>query len=193
MTRTVIGLAAVLACAPWVARPNAAFAQEQDIVDVASSADPFSTLVSALQAAELVETLQGDGPFTVFAPTNAAFDKLPEGTLEDLLKPENKDRLTAILTYHVVAGEYPAAQVVTLDGQQVGTVEGSPVTIQVDGDTVMVNNATVTQTDIEASNGVIHVIDTVLLPPEPAPKAQPPVPSKARPSPPAKGKAAPQS
>ena len=140
----------------------AAHHEKKDIVDVAASNDDFSTLVAAVKAADLVDTLKSEGPFTVLAPTNAAFAKLPEGTVENLLKPENKDQLTAILTYHVIAGNNPASAVVTLDSAP--TVNGQSVTISVDGDTVSINDATVTATDIEASNGVIHVIDTVLLP-----------------------------
>ena len=112
-----------------------------------------------------MDTLKGSGPFTVFAPTDEAFAKLPKGTVEELLKPENKDKLKAILTYHVVSGKVMAADVVKLDGKKVKTVQGSPVAIKVDGGTVMVGKATVTKTDIPTSNGVIHVIDTVLLPP----------------------------
>jgi uncharacterized surface protein with fasciclin (FAS1) repeats len=137
------------------------------IVEIAQSNDNFSTLVAALKAAGLVETLNGEGPFTVFAPTNAAFDKLPEGTVENLLKDENKDQLTAILTYHVAPAKAMAADVVDMD--QAPTVQGQPVQIMVEDGTVKLmgsNTATVTTTDIEASNGVIHVIDTVLMPPE---------------------------
>jgi uncharacterized surface protein with fasciclin (FAS1) repeats len=123
-------------------------AAEKDIVDTAVSAGQFKTLAGALDAAGLVETLKSDGPFTVFAPTDEAFAKLPAGTLENLLKPENKDQLVAILTYHVVPGK-----------------NGKMVDIKVKDDTVMVNDAKVTKTDIVASNGVIHVIDTVILPP----------------------------
>jgi uncharacterized surface protein with fasciclin (FAS1) repeats len=141
------------------------FAAEKDIVDTAVAAK-FNTLVAAVKAADLVDTLKGDGPFTVFAPTDEAFAKLPKGTVEELLKPENKDKLKAILTYHVVSGKVMAAAVVTLDGKNVKTVQGSPVAIKVDGDTVMVGKATVTKTDIQTRNGVIHVIDTVLLPPD---------------------------
>lgn len=139
-------------------------AAEKDIVDTAVAAK-FKTLVAAVKAADLVDTLKGDGPYTVFAPTDEAFDKLPKGTLEELLKPENKDKLKAILTYHVVSGKVMAADVVKLDGKKVKTAEGNEVEIKVDGDTVMVGKAKVTKTDIETSNGVIHVIDTVLLPP----------------------------
>jgi uncharacterized surface protein with fasciclin (FAS1) repeats len=139
------------------------FAAEKDIVDTAVAAK-FNTLVAAVKAADLVDTLKGDGPFTVFALTDEAFAKLPTGTVEELLKPENKDKLKAILTYHVVSGKVMAAAVVTLDGKNVKTVQGSPVAIKVDGGTVMVGKARVTKTDIQTSNGVIHVIDTVLLP-----------------------------
>ncbi|MFT6806565.1 MAG: putative surface protein with fasciclin (FAS1) repeats [Glaciecola sp.] len=117
--------------------------------------------MAAVKAAGLVETLQGEGPFTVFAPTNAAFEKLPAGTVEDLLKPENKDKLVAILTYHVVAGNVMAADVVKLT--KATTVQGSDITIDT-SDGVKVNNATVTQTDLKTKNGVIHVIDTVIMP-----------------------------
>jgi len=144
------------------ARPKA---ESKDIVDTAVAAK-FNTLVAAVKAADLVDTLKGDGPFTVFAPTDEAFAKLPKGTVEELLKPENKDKLKAILTYHVVSGKVMAAAVVTLDGKNVKTVQGSPVAIKVDGGTVMVGKATVTKTDIQTRNGVIHVIDTVLLPPD---------------------------
>ena len=139
-------------------------AAQKDIVETAVSAGQFKTLASALTAAELVATLKGDGPFTVFAPTDAAFAKLPEGTVDNLLKPENKDQLVAILTYHVVPGKVEAADVVKLD--EAKTVNGKMVDIEVKGDTAMVNDAKVTKTDIAASNGVIHVIDTVILPPK---------------------------
>jgi uncharacterized surface protein with fasciclin (FAS1) repeats len=132
-----------------------------NIVAVASSAGSFKTLVAAVKAAGLVETLQGKGPFTVFAPTDAAFAKLPPGTVEDLLKPENKDKLVAILTYHVVPGKVMAADVKTM---MVKTVNGKELSIKVDDGKVMVNDANVVKTDVAASNGVIHVIDTVLLP-----------------------------
>ena len=136
---------------------------EKDIVDVALASGDFDTLVAALQAADLVDTLKSDGPFTVFAPTDAAFAKLPAGTIESLLKPENKERLIAILTYHVVPGQVTAAEVVKVDSA--ATVNGQPVAIKADGDTVRVNQATVLVADIAASNGVIHVIDEVILPP----------------------------
>ncbi len=131
------------------------------IVEVAQGNDDFSTLVAAIVAAGLGDALSGEGPFTVFAPTNAAFEALPEGLLEKLLLPENKDVLTAILTYHVVSGEVMAADVTAGD---VATLEGSTIAITTDGG-VMINDATVTATDVEASNGVIHVIDQVIVPP----------------------------
>ncbi|SMP66607.1 Uncaracterized surface protein containing fasciclin (FAS1) repeats [Neorhodopirellula lusitana] len=133
-----------------------------DIVDTAVGAGSFNTLVAAAKAAGLVDTLKGDGPLTVFAPTDDAFAKLPEGTVETLLKPENKSRLAAILTYHVVPGKVMASDVVKLSGAK--TVEGQQVDIKVDGSTVMVDGATVVKTDIGCDNGVIHVIDSVILP-----------------------------
>ncbi len=133
-----------------------------DIVATAVGAGQFNTLAAALTAAGLVETLQGEGPFTVFAPTDAAFAKLPEGTVEELLKPENRDQLTAILTYHVVAGKVYAADVVKLTSAT--TVNGSDVTIAATDAGVTVDAANVIATDIAASNGVIHVIDSVILP-----------------------------
>lgn len=133
-----------------------------DIVDTAVAADGFNTLVAAVKAAGLVETLKGEGPFTVFAPTDAAFEALPEGTLDDLLKPENKEKLTSILTYHVVSGKVMAADVVNLTSAK--TVQGGEVSVSVEGETVKIGGATVSATDIECSNGVIHVIDAVLLP-----------------------------
>tara|TARA_R110001583_G_scaffold7720_3_gene37871 strand:+ start:56229 stop:56669 length:441 start_codon:yes stop_codon:yes gene_type:complete len=135
---------------------------KKDIVDVAANNGSFNTLVAAVKAAGLVDTLKGEGPFTVFAPTDEAFAKLPEGTVEMLLKPENKDKLVAVLTYHVVAGKVDAAKVVTLKSAE--TVQGQQVTIAVNQDKVMINNAQVVMADVEASNGIIHVIDTVLLP-----------------------------
>ena len=139
-------------------------AAAKDVVDTAVAAGQFKTLAAALNAAGLVETLKGDGPFTVFAPTDDAFAKLPAGTVENLLKPENKDDLVAILTYHVVPGKVMAADVVKLD--EAKTVNGKMVDIEVESETVMVNDAKVTKADIIASNGVIHVIDTVVLPPK---------------------------
>jgi uncharacterized surface protein with fasciclin (FAS1) repeats len=135
---------------------------DKDIVDVAVSAGSFNTLAAALEAAGLVDTLKGDGPFTVFAPTDAAFAKLPEGTVEALLLPENREQLTAILTYHVVAGKVTSDQVIALDSAT--TVNGQDVTIRVDAGNVRIDNATVAAADVMASNGVIHVIDQVILP-----------------------------
>ena len=132
-----------------------------DIVAIASSAGSFKTLVAAVKAAGLVETLQGKGPFTVFAPTDEAFAKLPAGTVDSLLKPEKKEKLVAILTYHVVPGKVMAADVKTMKAK---TVNGQELSIVVEGGNVMVNNAKVVKTDVAANNGVIHVIDTVLLP-----------------------------
>ena len=132
-----------------------------DIVAVASSAGSFKTLVAAIKAAGLVETLQGKGPFTVFAPTDDAFAKLPAGTLDDLLKPENKEKLAAILTYHVVPGKVMAADVKTMMAK---TVNGKELSIKVEDGKVMVDNAKVVKTDEAASNGVIHFVDTVLMP-----------------------------
>ena len=136
-------------------------AKGNDIVAVASSAGSFNTLVAAVKSAGLVETLQGPGPFTVFAPTDEAFAKLPKGTVEDLLKPENKAKLAGILTYHVVPGQVMAADVKTM---KVKTVNGKELDVKVIDGAVTVDNAKVIKTDVAASNGVIHVIDTVLLP-----------------------------
>jgi uncharacterized surface protein with fasciclin (FAS1) repeats len=132
-----------------------------DIVAVASGAGSFNTLVAAVKAAGLVETLQGKGPFTVFAPTDEAFAKLPAGTVEDLLKTENKEKLISILTYHVLPGKVMAADVKTTKAR---TVNGQELSIEVGSDGVKVDNAKVVKTDVPASNGVIHVIDTVVLP-----------------------------
>lgn len=134
----------------------------KDIVDTAVAAGSFKTLAAALGAADLVSTLKGEGPFTVFAPTDDAFAKLPKGTVETLLKPENKAKLSSILTYHVVSGKVMAADVVKL--KRAKTVQGSKVKIRVEDGKVYINDAQVTTTDIEASNGVIHVIDSVILP-----------------------------
>jgi uncharacterized surface protein with fasciclin (FAS1) repeats len=138
-------------------------AAEKDIVDTAVGAGQFKTLAAALDAAGLVDTLKGPGPFTVFAPTDDAFAKLPAGTVENLLKPENKDKLIAILTYHVVPGKVMAADVVKL--KNVKAVNGKMLKVTIQGNAVMINDAKVTTTDIVASNGVIHVIDAVVLPP----------------------------
>lgn len=136
--------------------------EKKDIVDTAVAAGSFNTLVAAVQAADLVDALKADGPLTVFAPTDEAFAKLPEGTVENLLKPENKDQLTAILTYHVVAGKYKAKDVVSKSSLE--SLNGADISITLDGDNVMVDNANVSSTDIMTSNGVIHVIDTVIIP-----------------------------
>ena len=154
---TVVGLAVGNSSA------YAVDAAKMDIVDTAVAAGSFKTLAAALGAAGLVDTLKGAGPFTVFAPTDDAFAKLPAGTVEELLKPENKGKLTAILTYHVVDGNVMAADVVKL--KEAKTLNGMMVNVMVNGGTVMINDATVTSADIAASNGVIHVIDSVLLPP----------------------------
>lgn len=151
------------ACSDDSSDPMSAQPEEQmDIVDTAIEAGSFTTLVAAVQAAGLVETLKGEGPFTVFAPTDAAFAKLPAGTVEELLKPENKDQLIAILTYHVVPGRVLAADVVNISS--VATVQGSSLSIDAMNGAVKIDEATVEQADITTSNGVIHVIDSVVLP-----------------------------
>ncbi len=136
---------------------------EADIVDLAVSTDFLSTLVAAVKAGDLVDVLKGDGPFTVFAPTNEAFAKLPAGTVENLLKPENKAKLVAVLTYHVVPGKILSTDL--KNGQKATTVQGSEITVTLKDGKAMINNATVTAADIMADNGVVHVIDTVILPP----------------------------
>ncbi len=141
---------------------STASAMQKDIVDTAAGAGQFETLVAAVKAAELVDTLKGDGPFTVFAPTDEAFAKLPEGTVEDLLKPENKDKLVAILTYHVVPGKIMSGDIAGKT-KDVKTVQGDTLAVDA-SDGVKVDNAKVVKADIEASNGVIHVIDTVVMP-----------------------------
>ena len=153
-------LVGTLAATPLLRAGDAA--AKKDIVDTAVGAGKFNTLAAALKAAGLVETLKGEGPFTVFAPTDEAFAKLPAGTVEDLLKPENKEKLTAVLTYHVVAGKAMAKDVAGMDSAK--TVNGKEVKLKAYDGKVKVDNATVTKADIEASNGVIHVIDAVLLP-----------------------------
>jgi uncharacterized surface protein with fasciclin (FAS1) repeats len=160
--KLLIAVQFVFVAAQAGAGHHEAKAEAKDIVDTAVAAGQFKTLAAALEAADLVGTLKGDGPFTVFAPTDAAFAKLPEGTVEALLKPENRDKLVAILTYHVVPGKVEAADVVKLD--EATTVNGQDVQISVADAGVRINNANVIKTDIEASNGVIHVIDTVILP-----------------------------
>jgi len=164
VTLAVVALLATAAFAPMVSAGHHEKKSDHamDIIDVAVDNGNFNTLAAALKAAGLVETLKGDGPFTVFAPTDAAFAKLPAGTVESLLKPENKDQLTAILTYHVVAGKVTAAQAKAAGSAP--TVEGSTVSFSLEGGEVMVNDSTVTAADVDASNGVIHVIDSVLMP-----------------------------
>ena len=157
MVRTTLALAA----SALIALPAYAGMMKKDIVDTAVEAGSFETLVAAVQAADLVETLKGDGPFTVFAPTDEAFAALPDGTVEELLKPENKDQLVAILTYHVVPGKVMSTDL--SDDMTATTVQGGTVTIDLDNG-VMVEEATVVSADIETSNGVIHVIDKVILP-----------------------------
>ena len=162
MIRTILTallLGFVVVAPSKAAEPAAA---TKDIVDTAVAAGSFKTLAAALQAAGLVDTLKGKGPFTVFAPTDEAFAKLPKGTVEDLLKPENKAKLTAILTYHVVPGAVKSAQAMTLSSAK--TVNGKALTLKVDGGALHVDSAKVVTADIEASNGVIHVIDTVVIP-----------------------------
>ncbi len=163
----VLGLALAGASVPMiVAQPVLADHHEKaaksDVVDTAVAAGQFKTLAAALEAAGLVETLKGEGPFTVLAPTDDAFAKLPKGTVEDLLKPENKEKLTSILTYHVIPARAMAKDVSGMEKAK--TVNGKEVKIKTKDGKVMVDKATVTKTDIEATNGVIHVIDTVLMP-----------------------------
>jgi transforming growth factor-beta-induced protein len=155
----VIALAVTVTCSSCAKMDSTS--TSKDIVAVASGAGNLSTLVTAIKAAGLVETLQGPGPFTVFAPTDAAFAKLPQGTLDDLLKPENKAKLAGILTYHVVAGKVMAADVKTMMAK---TVNGQELDIKAADGVVTVNDAKVTKTDIVAKNGVIHLIDSVLMP-----------------------------
>ncbi|MFB6276472.1 MAG: fasciclin domain-containing protein [Halothece sp.] len=162
-----ISSGAAAAATPAQSTPKARYPQqlqiaqgEQDIVGIASNNENFSTLVKAVQAADLAETLQGEGPFTVFAPTNEAFAKLPDGIVEFLLQPENKDLLVDVLSYHVVPGEVMSNQLET------GTVDSlnGGLSVAISGNSVIVNNASVIQPDVEASNGVIHAVNRVLLP-----------------------------
>lgn len=148
--------------APADSAPTESATTNETIVAVAASNDSFKTLTAALEAAGLTETLSGEGPFTVFAPTDAAFAALPAGTVEELLKPENKAQLIKVLTYHVVPGEATSS---SLSSGEVKTVEGSSIAVEVSDQGVMVNKAKVVQPDVQASNGVIHVIDQVILPP----------------------------
>lgn len=169
MLRNIASAAKLLIAAQFVfiatqahAGGHAHKSAEADIVDVAVSAGQFNTLAAALEAADLINTLKGDGPFTVFAPTDEAFAKLPDGTVEELLKAENRDQLISVLTYHVVPGKVAAADVVKIS--EATTVQGSNIAIAVVDGSVTVDNATVVKADIEASNGIIHVIDSVILP-----------------------------
>lgn len=153
----------IMAVAVLMALPfSAASAGSKDIVDTAASAGKFNTLVTAVKAAGLVDTLKGEGPFTVFAPTDEAFAKLPKGTVEDLLKPENKDKLVKILTYHVVPGKIMSSDIAGKK-EEVATVEGSKLSVNATSG-VMIDNAKVVKADIGASNGVFHSIDTVVMP-----------------------------
>ncbi|MFW2544110.1 fasciclin domain-containing protein [Primorskyibacter sp. 2E107] len=157
LRRTYLALTAAV----MMAGPAYAGGHSMDIVDTASNAGSFTTLLAAADAAGLVDTLKSEGPFTVFAPTDDAFAALPEGTVESLLLPENKDKLTAILTYHVVPGKVMSTDLT--NGMTAATVEGDTVMIMTEGG-VKVDDANVVQADIEASNGVIHVIDAVIMP-----------------------------
>ena len=159
MKKATLGIAVI---ALMLSAGTHAEQDKRDIVDTAIAAGSFKTLAKALQAADLVETLKGEGPFTVFAPTDEAFAKLPAGTLNDLLKPENKKKLQRILTYHVVPGRVSSTDVVKL--RTAKAVSGDSIDIAADGGTVRVENARIVKTDIAASNGVIHVIDTVIIP-----------------------------
>lgn len=154
----------LFAAAITLAGSVSAFAAEKDIVDTAVEAGQFKTLAAALEAAGLVSSLKGEGPFTVFAPTDEAFAQLPAGTVENLLKSENKQQLTEILTYHVVPGKVMAADLGGID--EAKSVNGKMIEVDVEGSNVRVNDAAVTAADIAASNGVIHVIDKVIMPPE---------------------------
>jgi uncharacterized surface protein with fasciclin (FAS1) repeats len=161
-TLRILTLSAIVATSSFLGVAHAQSNEKsKDIVAVAASNGSFNTLVAAVKAAGLVETLQGPGPFTVFAPTDEAFAKLPKGTVEDLLKPENKAKLVSILTYHVVAGKVMAADVKTMKAK---TVNGQSLDVKVSGGAVTVDKAKVVKTDVAASNGVIHVIDSVVLP-----------------------------
>ena len=159
----MLSLIAIVMVVPANARVAGNSVESNDIVETAVAAGQFKTLAAALEAAELIEALKGNGPFTVFAPTDEAFAKLPAGTVATLLKPENKEKLKAVLLYHVVPGNVTADQVTKLNGRSVKTLQGSSIKVKT-AHGVQVDNAKVTQADIKASNGVIHVIDTVLMP-----------------------------
>jgi len=156
--------AILIAMAPFNSTEKSNHDHHLSIAELASETDELSTLSAAIEAAGLTETLEGDGPFTVFAPTNEAFDALPEGTLDNLLMPENRDLLVQILTYHVVSGKVMSGDL--SDGMTAETVQGSEVSIAVSDYGVRVDEASVTQADVEASNGVVHIIDSVILPPD---------------------------
>ncbi len=165
---TLFFLVAFLISTPLLAgnySKSKSIVKKPDIVTIASTNGSFNTLVTALKAADLVDTLKGKGPFTVFAPTDEAFSKLPQGTLEDLLRPENKKKLVSILTYHVVPGKITAKDVLSMKKGMVKSVEGSKISVDT-ANGVKVDNANVVKTDIYASNGVIHVIDNVIIPNE---------------------------
>jgi len=160
--KTSLKISAVAALAAFLSLGSAnAASDDKNIVEVATSAGQFKTLVAAVKAAGLADTLSGPGPFTVFAPTDEAFAKLPKGTVEELMKPENKKKLAGILTYHVVDGKVMAADVKTMEAK---TVNGANAKVKVAGNNVTIDEAKVVKTDIAASNGVIHVIDTVIMP-----------------------------
>ncbi|MEJ6601294.1 MAG: fasciclin domain-containing protein [Opitutaceae bacterium] len=160
--KSILTAAVLLASVPIATANHHKEAKTMDIVDTAVAAGSFKTLAAALGAADLVGALKGDGPFTVFAPTDAAFAKLPAGTIDMLLKPENKDKLTDILTYHVVAAKVPAATAVTLDKAE--ALNGKTIMLTRRGGALYLNDSKVVTTDIMTSNGIIHVIDTVLIP-----------------------------
>ena len=159
---SILVVIALFFASAFTPKPQPTAKVEADIVDLAVQTEFLSTLVAAVKAGDLVDVLKGDGPFTVFAPTNEAFAKLPAGTVENLLKPENKAQLVAVLTYHVVPGKVMSTDL--KDGMKAKTAQGGEVTISLKDGKAMVNGATVTTADIEASNGVVHVIDTVILP-----------------------------
>lgn len=166
----VPAFAETAAPAPAGAQAASEAKSQKNIVETAVGAGNFTTLVKLVQAADLAETLSGPGPFTVFAPTDDAFAKLDSKTVADLQKPENKEKLATILKYHVVSGKVTAADAAKLDGKSADTVAGKQIKVKVDGSKVKINDATVTKADIMASNGVIHVIDAVMLPPAAADK-----------------------
>lgn len=159
----MLSLSAMIVVFPANARVAGSSVKSNDIVETAVAAGQFKTLAAALEAAGLIDALKGNGPFTVFAPTDEAFAKLPAGTVETLLKPENKEKLKAVLLYHVVPGNVTADQVAKLNGKSVKTLQGSSIKVKTSHG-VQVDNAKVTQADIKASNGVIHIIDSVLMP-----------------------------